>query len=83
MNIRLFECSADMRILAVVISNLLIVTVKGFSNENGVTKNQIHRLKQDLVVQKAMNAQLRAGLYHPRFNRGLNFIIRLKKDKFT
>lgn len=79
MNIQRFECSADMRIIAVVLFNVVIVTVKALSNDFGVTKNQIQQLEQDLAVQKALNAQLRAGLYHSRLNRGLHFLTRLGK----
>lgn len=73
MNIPRFGCSADMRIIAVVLFNVVIVTVKALSNDFGVTKNQIQQLEQDLAVQKALNAQLRAGLYHSRLIRGLPF----------
>lgn len=79
MNITRFECSTDMRIIAVVFFNVVIVTVKALSNDFGVTKNQIQQLEHDLAVQKALNAQLRAGLYHSRLNRGLLFLIRLGK----
>lgn len=73
MNIPRFECSANMWIRAVVLFKVLIVTVKALSNDFEVTKNQIQQLEQDLAIQKSMNAQLRAGLYHSRLNRGLLF----------
>lgn len=72
MNIPRFECSANMWIRAVLLFKVLIVTVK--ANDFGVTKNQIQQLELDLAVQKYMNAQLRAGLYHSRLNRGLLFL---------
>lgn len=72
MNIPRFECSADMRIIAVVVLfNVAIVTVNALSNDFGVTEKKIQQLEQDLAVQKALNAQLMAGLYHSRLNRGL------------
>lgn len=77
MNIPRFECSANMWIRAVVLFKVLIVTVEAVSNDFEVTKNQIQQLELDLAVQKSMNAQLRAGLYHSRLNRGLLFLIRL------
>lgn len=70
MNIPRFECSANMWIRAVVLFKVLIVTVEAVSNDFEVTKNQIQQLELDLAVQKSMNAQLRAGLYHSRLNRG-------------
>lgn len=73
MNISRFERLADMRIIANVLFNMVIVTVKALSNDCGVTTNQIQQLEQDLAVQKALNAQLRAGLYHSRLIRGLPF----------
>lgn len=73
MNIPRFECLADMRIIAVVLFNVVFVTVEALSYDYGVTKNQIQQLKQDLAVQKALNAQLRAGLYHPGLIRGLTY----------
>lgn len=81
MNIPRFGCSADMRIIAVVLFNVVIVTVKALSNDFGVTKNQIQQLEQDLAVQKALNAQLRAGLYHSRLIRGLPFFFILLGKK--
>lgn len=74
MNIPRFESSANMWIRAVVLFKVLIVTVKALSNDFEVTKNQIQQLERDLAVQKSMNAQLRAGLYHSRLNRGLLFL---------
>lgn len=71
MNIPRFERLADMRIIAVALFNVVFVTVGALSNDFGVTKNHIQQLKQDLAVQKALNAQLRAGLYHSRLIRGL------------
>lgn len=69
-----------MLIRAVVLFKVLIVTVKALSNDFEVTKNQIQQLEQDLAIQKSMNAQLRAGLYHSRLNRGLLFLIRWGGD---
>lgn len=83
MNIPRFECSANMWIRAVVLFKVLIVTVEAVSNDFEVTKNQIQQLELDLAVQKSMNAQLRAGLYHSRLNRGLLFLIRLGGGWFT
>lgn len=83
MKIPRFGCSADMRIIAVVLFNVVIVTVKALSNDFGVTKNQIQQLEQDLAVQKALNAQLRAGLYHSRLIRGLPFFLYFWGKRFT
>lgn len=74
MNIPRCECSASMWIRAVLLFKVLIVTVRALSNDFEVTKNQIQQLERDLAVQKSMNAQLRAGLYHSRLNRGLLFL---------
>lgn len=82
MNIPRFKCLADMRIITVVLFNLVIVTVKAVTNDLGVTKNQIQHLEQDLAVQKALNAHLRAGLYHSRLIRGLPFLF-LWGKRFT